>query len=200
MPEQATSLREDRLLREMFGRRTIEQIAGDLGRDPAALLYRARQLGLRKPARYWSSDQVEEWLRISPGSWAKIEREGVDRHALTDQQGRVYSILVSSTSLGRWLLADNRWHLLVTRGGASQWFCRELMESLADLQARDAEWEACRFLSADHVCGNPWATTSRGLFCTNSDRHKAGCDPKCMARNLSLDAISRHNPASVDAD
>lgn len=177
---------DDRYLKRSFGRQTIEQISFHRGHTETAMLYRARHLGLRRPVRYWDTTKVEAWLNIEPAEWEDIEKEGVDRFPLRNRRQEVVMILVSTTSLFRWLVQGNRWQRLVAHAGADEFFVREIIETVPEIQAGETEWESCRFLSAGHVCMCPYALNSFGLFCSNNERHAAGEDPKCTVRGLRI--------------
>lgn len=196
------SSQDDRMLTRDWGHLPVEVIAHRRGLSLSAVLYRARRIGLRCASRNWPCHQVEAWLCIMPSAWAKLSEEGLDWWPLTDRRGRVLERMVSTTSLARWLVQGNRWQRLVAREGADEFFCREILESAAELQhaSRPASeridepfgepplrWEYCKFLGPDHVCRNPFATCHT-LFCSNSERYAAGDDPKCESRRLPLPA------------
>lgn len=175
---------DDEFLVRNFGRQTIEQIAFHRSHTVTAMIYRARHLDLRRPAKYWDAEQVAAWLCIAEDRWEELAGEGLVRHRLTDRRGRVKLSVVASIALARWLVRGNRWQRLVADDGADEFFCREILESVADLQQRTTDWEACAHLSAGHVCNNTYSATGFGLFCTNNERFTAGADPKCSVRQL----------------
>lgn len=178
------SAEDDEFLERNFGRQTIEQIAFHRSHTVSAMLYRARRLELRRPAKYWDAAQVGAWLNIDEDQWDALADEGLVRHQLTDRRGNVKLSVVASIALARWLVRGNRWQRLVADHGADEFFCRDILESVADLQQRTTDWEACAHLSAGHVCNNTYSATSFGLFCTDTERFAAGCDPKCSVRQL----------------
>jgi len=180
---------DDHYLKSYFGREAIEKIAFHRGHTEIAMLYRARILGLRRPALAWDVAKVSAWLGLEESDWPGLVREGVERIDLPDRRGRIPVTIVTATSLARWLTQGARWQRLVTQG-ADEFFCREILESTADVQRAAVGWERCRFLSAGHVCQNPWATCSLGLFCTTNDRHVAGEDPKCSVRSMRFEDLS----------
>lgn len=183
------SATDDDFLRRNFGRQTIEQVAYHRDHTVSAMLYRARHLGLRRPAKTWNADQVAAWLGIDEGSWARLAEEGLVRHELTDRQGRPKLRVVATIVLARWLVTGNRWQRLVSEQHADEFFCREILESVASLQQRTVSWEECAHLSAGHTCQNSFASTSFGLFCSDNERYKAGCDPKCGVRQLRVEDL-----------
>jgi len=181
---------DDRYLQRHFGRQAIDQIALARGRSAPAMLYRARRIGLRRAVRYYDADDVAQWLCLDPQEWPDLERAGVERYGLPDRRGIVRRHVVSATSLARWLMTGRTWYELVRERGADEYFCRDVIESAADVQRRAATWEGCKFLGPDHVCMNPFAGSSYGLFCTNNERHAAGEDPKCNVRGLKIEDMS----------
>lgn len=181
---------DDRYLQRHFGRQPIDQIAEARGRTAPAMLYRARRLGLRRPVRYFDADDVARWLHLMPDEWSDLERAGVERYGLPDRRGAVRRQVVSATSLARWLMTGRRWIRLVRDRGADEHFCRDVIESASDVQQRESSWEGCKFLGPDHVCMNPFAGSSYGLFCTNNERHAAGEDPKCNVRSLKIEDMA----------
>lgn len=181
----------DHYLRRHFGRQSCSQIAQRVGHTETAVLYRARHLGLRRPARHWPADRVEAWLGLPPTQWPQLRLEGLDLFDIRNAGGR-RELLVSATSLARWLVRGNRWMARVA-GGADEFFVRELLESSLSVQRNRTPWESCAFLSAEHVCMNPLAASS-ALYCANNDRHAAGEDPKCTVRALRIEELSRRHP------
>jgi hypothetical protein len=182
------SLESDRYLRAEFGRRTVEAIAFHLHHSETAILYRARQLGLRQPVKYWNTVKVAAWFGIADDELRQLGREGLDIYPLGDRNGRVALEVVSTTSLGRWLAQADNIERLRTRE-ADEFFIREIIESISTLVLRETEFERCKFLSHGHVCQNPFTENSFGLFCTNSDRQRAGEDPRCSVRILSIEDL-----------
>ena len=181
--------RDDRYLRSEFGRREIEVIAYHLHHSEPAILYRARKLGLRKPVKHWRLEKVAAWLGMDVGEFRRVaERENIDIHPLADKSGRVVLEVVSTSSLGRWLQRKGVLERL-RKGGADEFFLRELLESIDDLVNKRTEFESCKFLSHGHVCMNPFSDASFGLFCTNNDRYRAGEDPRCLVRTLAIEDL-----------
>jgi hypothetical protein len=178
----------DSYLKAEFGRRTVEAIAFHLHHSETAVLYRARQLGLRKPVKHWRIDKVAPWFGMETEELRELGEEGLDIHPLGDRKGRVILEVVSTTSLARWL--ERKANLKRIRAqGADEFFIREIAESVADLVGGKTEFELCKFLSHGHVCMNPFTDSSFGLFCTNSDRQRAGEDPRCSVRTLAVEDL-----------
>lgn len=182
----AFSEADDTFLRENFGSQTIEQIAFRCEHTTTAMSYRARVLGLRRPAKWWPAEQVEVWLGLAAADWAGLQAEGLELAELTNRQGKVVKRLVSTLSLGRWLTQGNRWQRLVSELGADEFFCRDIIESVDELREQTTRWEGCAFLSAGHVCMNPRAGISMGLFCPNNERYEAGRDPNCDEKDKEI--------------
>lgn len=178
------SAEDDEFLTRNFGHQTIERIAFHRAHSVSAMLYRARHLELRRPNKYWDAQQVAAWLCIDESQWEALTGEGLTRHQLADRNGKIKLSVVASIAIARWLVRGNRWQRLVSEHGADEFFCREILESVADLQQRAVEWEACAHLSAGHVCNNTFSAASFGLFCTDNERFSAGSDPKCSVRQL----------------
>lgn len=185
---------DDRAIRRDWGHLPAAVIAERRGLSLSAVIYRARQVGARRATRNWPCHQVEAWLGLSASMWPRLAEDGVEWWALRDRRGRATERLVSTSSLARWLVQGNRWQRLVATAGADEFFCREILESAAELQAAGLQgaeqepvmrWEYCRFLGPDHVCRNPFATCHT-LFCSDSERYAAGDDPKCESRRLPL--------------
>lgn len=178
------SAANDDFIRRNFGAQSIERISYHIGHTVSATLYRARHLGLRRPARYWDAEHVARWLCIDEDQWDALAEQGLVRHRLADRAGRVKLSVVASVAIARWLVRGNRWQRLIAERDADEFFCREIIESVADLQARATDWEACAHLSAGHSCNNTYSSTGFGLFCSDNERFSAGCDPKCGVRQL----------------
>lgn len=177
---------DDTFLRENFGSQTIEQIAFRCEHTTTAMSYRARILGLRRPTKWWPAEQVEAWLSLAPADWAALQAEGLELAELTGRSGKVVKRLVSTISLGRWLTQGARWQRLVSELGADEFFIRDVIESIDELRKQATRWEGCAFLSAGHVCMNPRAGISMGLFCPNNERYDAGRDPNCDEKDKEI--------------
>lgn len=203
-------VQDDRAIAREWGHTEVGLIAQRRGLSLSAVLYRARHLGLRQASRNWPGHQVEAWLQIAPSDWPQLAEAGLEWWELSDRRGRVLERLVSTTSLGRWLVQGNRWQQLVT-AGADEFFCREILETCADLQRTAAiplppdpeeapplRWEYCKFLGPDHACRNPFAACY-ALFCSNSERYAAGDDPKCESRRLPLPVPMAADGAAASA-
>lgn len=186
---------DDRYLRNEFGRRTIEAIAFHLHHTETAILYRARKLGLRKPAKYWNMRKVASWLGFSESELRELRWEGIDIFQLYDRHGTLALEAVSTTSLARWLNDDDcRARVLVH--GADEFFLLELDESITALVGSETTFESCKFLSHGHVCQNSYSD-SYGLFCTNNERYKAGEDPRCAMRLLEVSDLRPQGEGQV---
>lgn len=183
------SRQADRYLKNEFGRSPIEDIAYHLHHSETAVLYRARQLKLRQPVKYWRVDKVARWFGMEEDEFRKLEEEGLDIYPLTDAYGKVQVVVVSTSSLARWMAVEENKKRLEEQG-ADQFFMLEIEESIADLLARKTEFERCKFLSHGHVCMNPRSDFSYGLYCTNNEKYRAGEDPRCMVRVLQIEDIT----------
>jgi hypothetical protein len=183
----------DRYLRSEFGRRTPEAISFHLHHTETALLYRARHLGLRQPVKLWDIVKVAKWFGMTLDEFRELAREGIDIHPLGNRDSKLVREVATTTSLGRWMQDDANLASLRSRG-ADEFFIREILESIDDILNQRIEWERCKFLTHGHVCQNTYSMNSFGLFCPNSDRHRAGEDPSCMVRTLSIEDLRPDQP------
>jgi hypothetical protein len=183
----------DRYLKSEFGRRTVEAISYHLRHSETAILYRARQLGLRKPVKYWNAKKVAAWLGLSERELREeLVNEGVDIYPLGDRNGRLVLRVVSTSSLARWL-SNNINLLRVQEANADAFFLQEILESTEELSDGKTTFESCKFLSHGHVCQNPFTENSFGLFCSNNERYQAGEDPRCTVRHLDIEDVRPQN-------
>lgn len=181
--------KDDRYLKAEFGRRTPEAISYHVQHTETAMLYRARKLGLRKPAKHWNAVKVARWFGFSLADLYALRDEGVDIYPCYDkrQPPRLQIEVVSTTSLWRWLeKRENRERLLQQE--ADRFFLLELRETKDEIVGKPAGWESCQHLSYGHICQNPRAETY-GLYCTNNDKYAAGEDPKCFVRMMDISEL-----------
>lgn len=172
-------------------RRHLEEIAFHLGHSETAMMYRARHLGLRAFCKYWPDAKIIAWTGMDA---ARLRAIGVDFFPCIDRDGNVAITLVSTSSLLRLIaatgaddipegadaahepgLVDRREELL--GAGIDLFLLRELDELRVAVLAGTVRWERSRWISHGHVCLNPWAGLSFGLF-------DDGRDQKVMARGL----------------
>jgi hypothetical protein len=168
--------RDDEYILNAFYQRTVEEIARQRGFSIAAILYRARHLGCRRPAAYWPLGQIADSLNV--GVDDILARSDIERVQLDNGQ-----TIVGSCSLVQWFMAD--WQSLI-EGGADEFLLHEIMEGYHDLLAMTTEYERCKYLSAEHVCMNPKAGLQYGHSCTQLKTvggYEAGENPKCAVRN-----------------
>ena len=183
----------DRYLESEFGRRSAATIAFHLHHTETAVLYRARQLGLRLPVKYWDIVKVAFWFGMEVDEFRALADEGLDIYPFHDPRtGRLVKEVVSTTSLARWLAAPENIKRLQYRD-ADEFFIREIQESVRDKAAKKTDFERCKFLSHDHICMNTYSENSFGLYCTNTDRQRAGEDPRCSVRHLDIDDLRPDN-------
>lgn len=183
----------DRYLQAEFGRRSAATIAFHLHHTETAVLYRARQLGLRQPVKYWDIVKVAFWFGLEENDFRDLSQEGLDIYTFHDpRSGRLVKEVVSTTSLARWLgEPDNIKRLRYL--DADEFFVREIQESVRDVVEKRNEFERCKFLSHDHICMNTYTEVSCGLYCTNTDRQRAGEDPRCSVRTMDIDDLRPDN-------
>jgi hypothetical protein len=181
----------DATLIRLFGTKTIEWLAAALGISETAALYRARHLPpppqrpLRKLTKHWDARKVAAWFAMTVDELKDLRSEGIDIVASHFKRGPVAHDLVSTTSLGRWLSVVGNRERLIERG-ADGFFILEIEETMAALLSKENEFELCDHLSHSHVCSNPYAENSHGLFCSNNGRYEAGNDPRCSVRTLKI--------------
>jgi len=182
----------DHYLRAEFGRRAASVIAFHLHHTETSVLYRARHLGLRQPVKYWDIVKVAFWLGLELNELQSMDKEGLDIYPFHDPQtGRLVKEVVSTISLARWIAQPKHKKLLAERN-ADEFFLKEIEESVEEIQAHRVEFERCKFLSHDHICMNTYAV-SFGLYCTNTDRQRAGEDPNCSVRTMEIDDLRPDN-------
>jgi hypothetical protein len=191
------SLDADRYLQAEFGRRSAATIAFHLHHTETAVLYRARQLGLRLPVKYWDIVKVAFWFGMEVPVFRELKNEGLDIYDFHDpKNGRVVKEVVSTTSLARWLAVSANLKGLQA-ADADEFFIREIQESLREIAERRTEFERCKFLSHDHICMNTYTEVSCGLYCTNTDRQRAGEDPRCSVRTMDIDDLRPDNQSNA---
>ncbi len=181
------SERDDQYLLHAFTLLPVERIARQRGYSVAAILYRARQLGLRRPAAFWPLGQVAHSLGLPYAT--VLERPGIERWQLDNGQW-----LIGSCSLVRWFTES--WDDLIEQG-ADEFLLHEVMESYHQLLALTTEYERCKYLSAEHVCMNPKAGLQYGHSCSQLKRvggYEAGENPKCAVRNEDFPAQPLFGP------
>lgn len=183
------SAEAERYLTDEFGRRTVEAISFHINHSETAVLYRARHMGLRLPVKHWNIVKVSAWLGFDVDDFRTLSREGLDIHPQHDpENGNLVLEVVSTTSLGRWLTISENIDRVEAQD-ADQFFLKEIKESMDDLVHQRTQFERCKFLSHGHVCQNPYAEDSFGLFCSNYDRQLAGEDPNCSVRLMAIEDL-----------
>lgn len=182
----------DRYLKSEFGRRGIEDISYHLKHSEAAVLYRARHLGLRKPVKYWRTDKVARWFDMELEDFHALADEGLDIYPMHYRNGIEVFKVVSTSSLARWISVPENLNALKDRS-PDEFFILELQESIEDLTNKKTEFESCKFLSHGHLCQNPFTEFSFGFFCTNNEKYKAGEDPVCRVRDLEIEDLNPKN-------
>jgi hypothetical protein len=168
----------DGYVRRAFGKLEVELIALFLDRTETAVLHRARQLGLRRHPRGWSLEKAAAWLALDPDEL----REAGITFLLGFPDGSPSEEVVDAKALAARVSRQLR---AARDRGADLFFLAELADLCRNVR-RSQLFESCQFLSAAHVCANPYAGPLMGLFCTNSSQHAAGENPNCLARGLEL--------------
>lgn len=163
------SARDDDYLRKHFGRQEIAAIAIQCSHSEIAMAYRARQLGLRLPVRWWDQERVGAWLGLSADEMVEM---GIPLHPCCDRRGRLRIVLVKTDDLSAALFRGGRWQRLVAERDADLFFVREILESRLAVN-EGAEW-APTWVSHGHTCLNPFSGLSFGLFYDGTDAKLTG--------------------------
>lgn len=191
-----------RYLREHFGRTKIEDIAFFLNRTETAVAYEARKMRLRNIPKYYDACKVAPWLGIPMRDLLLLSKRGLEIFPCTDRFGKLKITLVSTTSLARVLLRDRLWKRLVDKFDADEFFIRDIIESIAELQQEVAVWEPNPWVSHGHTCLNPFSDACFGWFYNGHDEKMAGedLDPRDLspAANVASDYWRRGANGSVD--
>jgi hypothetical protein len=176
---------QDEKLRSWFGKEPGQVLALHLGVSEAAILYRARQLGLRTFTHTFQLSKVAIWTGLTPEELRAAT--GLEIRHTFDRNRSYRDELITAASLARWL---DKPETLSSMRDPDRFFLLEIEEMVADSRARGkVAFERCKFLSAGHVCHCPYAL-SYGLFCTNNALYTAGDDPKCPWRTVPLSDLS----------
>lgn len=158
------SQRDDEYLRQHWGEQFIEQIAFMRGHTETAIMWRARQLGLRQPVQYFDVEKVTAWLGIDQETLVRLGQPvGLKIHECCDQHHRVAIRLVEAVALARMLVRDGLFKELLARRDADEFFIREVIGSVADVRAGRQSF-AHRWVSHGQTCLNPYSGASFGLF------------------------------------
>jgi hypothetical protein len=154
-----------------FGKRqSLAEIAFFRCYTEIALAYRARQLGLRKPCRYWDLRYVCRWLGLSKEQLEVVGRPaGLKILTCCNKRGKVGIYLVESKSLASTLARPGLIAKLVEQRNADQFFIREVLESVLSVRQGVDEWEPCPWISFAHTSLNPYCEMSMGLAYDGSD-------------------------------
>lgn len=188
MSEVKFSQRGDSYLKRGFGRMPVEDIGLFLDLPEAAVLYRARHLGLRKPVKHWREEKVAKWFGMKLDEFRELASEGIDFAPLAGLKGKVDLTLVSTSSIARWMGKKKNMKRL-QRQGADEFFIADIKESIEDILNEKTDFELCSFLSHGHVCMNPMSQSSFGYYCTNNAAYEAGDDPRCQVKILKVEDL-----------
>jgi len=200
--EQMWSKDDRRYLTEHFGRTKLEDIGFFLNRTETAVAYEARQIGLRNVPKYYDVRKVAPWLGITMRDLLLLSKRGLELFPCTDCYGKLRITLVSTTSLARILTKDRLWKRLVDRYDADEFFIRDVVESVAELQKGTAIWEPNPWVSHGHTSLNPFSEACFGWFYNGYDEKMAGedLDPRDLSpsANVASDYWKRGANGSVD--
>lgn len=159
----------DDYLRRWFRRQRAECTAVFLARTEAAVLWRARELGLRRHPWSIELERLTAWLGLTRDELRALEHEGVKLHRIGTLTGPVAHETLGTVSLAAWLAAPENLALVRSRGADEH--------VILDLQAADRDYaelgeaalEACPFLSIGRVCLTPRSGVA-GKLCDGNDR------------------------------
>jgi hypothetical protein len=179
---------DDNYLRNHWGNTKLAMIAAQRGHSESALLYRARTLGLRRCQPQWSCSDAARYLGIEESFLLQI-----DTLMIFETSAEPRTRLVSATSLWDWVKDETLPH-------AEEFFLLELKESTEWIQSLRERWEGCKYVTPDHMCQNPAALNSYGLYCSRREEHDAGEDPKCRVRTLPLLRYRAETPSESRND
>ena len=160
---------DERYLREHFGRTFIEDVGVFLNRSETAVAYKARTMGLRNVPKYYDVAKVSKWLGLKLSELIMLTKHGLELFPCVNPEGKVEITLVSTTSLARVLVWKRLWKMLLAKHDADEFFIRDVIESIAELQKGDALWEPNPWVSHGHTCLNPFAGICFGLFYNGYD-------------------------------
>lgn len=187
---------DDRYIRRHFGSSPIEHIAYHRNHTETAIAWRARQLNVRKVAKYWPADKVAAWLGVSVPELFSLHRFGLDIFPCCDIKGNLTITLVSTTSLARLFSHEQAFTLLQQRD-ADKFFITEIQSSVRDIQTEQDTWEINRWVSHGHTCLNPFSGICFGLFYNGNDDKISGGNilPEDLspAKNVASDHWLRSN-------
>lgn len=181
--------KSDQYIKREFGRRPIEDIAFRLRLSETAVMYRARQLKLRKPVKFWDLQKTLRWLNLNEQHLPELRLQGLETFPLAGLDGQKEKTIVSTSSLARWL-KNKRRRRKILKDGADPFFILEIEESIDQLVQGGNNFELCSFLSHGHVCMNPLSRSSYGYYCTNNEVYRAGDDPKCHVKALRVEDLA----------
>lgn len=174
---------QERYIREHWRHDFIEEIAFMLNCAETTVAYNARRLGLRNVPKYWDVRKVGPWLNLSMRELIALRRRGLELFPCCDARGNTRIILVSTSSLARVMTGAQLWKQLVDRRGADEFFIRDVIESMVELQDGKASWEPNVWVSHGHTCLNPFSESCFGWFFDGYDDKMAGydLDPRDLA-------------------
>jgi len=158
----------DDYLRRWFCRQEAEFTAVFFGRTEAAVLWRARELGLRRHPRSIELGRLSAWLGLSLEELRALEHEGVKLHRIGELAGPVERETLGTVSLAAWLAASANLERVRSRG-ADEHVILDLQAAHRDSAGLGASaLESCPFLSVGHTCLTPRSGVC-GKLCDGQD-------------------------------
>lgn len=165
---------DDLYIRTHYGRQHVEEIAYLLDHTETAVMYRARQLGVRKPVWFWELRKVLAWLNLSEAELRELGRPvGLEIYHCQDRFGSLCVGLVDAPSLARTLLHQGNWRRLVGEQNADRFFIREALQAEVDVR-NGAEREQTHWVSHGRTCLSPLAGAAFGWFDDGTDMKLPG--------------------------
>lgn len=161
---------DEHLERSFSKKQTLAQIAFFRGYTEIAAAYRARQLGLRRPAQYWDLRYVCRWLGVSKGELEVIGRPvGLKILACCNRRGKIGIWLVDAETLAATLAQKGVAAKLASERRADKFFIREVIEASLSVKQGIDTWEPCPWISFAHTSLNPYCEVSMGMHYNGQD-------------------------------
>lgn len=161
---------DEHLRRSFSTKQPLAEIAFFNCYTEIAAAYRARQLGLRKPAQYWDLRYVCRWLGVSKEELEALGRPvGLKVIGACNKRHKVGIYLVEARSLASALARDGVAKQLLEVRGADMFFIREVIEAALSVKQGLATWEDCPWVSYAHTSLYPYQEMSLGLSYDGSD-------------------------------
>ncbi len=150
MTDTILSPSSEEVLREGFGKRFLLEMADELDRCDAELMYRARQMGLRSYCEYLPLERIVAWLNLGE---KELKSWGVPVMVCKDEFNIPLVRLVSFASLVDIWQDDSIRDDFFAQ--ANMFLCQEIKDLIQDMQTFSARWEDSFWTSHEHTHLNP---------------------------------------------